>query len=297
MLTKYKDKTIQNDFAAEKKALMDLNAVGLKQGFAAGIGTFILLRFGRRMLANWATRRIQQQQQKPFGSYKFGDSQVDQAGQAGASGFAQSQQKWTPRPEGLGVKIFRTMIEVALSFNSAILATAYWTDTDAIVAKAADIPLVEGRSMVSNELCDDFIREYHSIPSEFWKELHDKHPTSTSKTLFLSIERFVRNCKKRRIYESQLTQSQGNLTDAFGDYKDIDIKFSRPFIPSPGVPRGVDISSYHSKAIRSDDPDDVGQSSFIEDEFADGLNDISSDFSDQVEDWKSMDDFDENSKN
>lgn len=282
LLSKYKDKSIQNDFAAEKKSLMDLNGVGLKQGFAVGIGTFFALRFGRKFVMRRLTSKVHEQQQRPFGSYKFGTNQVEKLG------FAEAQQQWKPRPEGLVTNMFRTLLEVALSLNAAVLATTYWTDTDEILNKAADIPLIEGRSIVCDQLCDDFIEEYQSIPPEFWHNLNKSRPDSSPTKAFLAIEKFVQNCMKRRIYESQLTEQEGSISEAFKDHKDIEIKLLKPYIPQPGVPQDIDISYYNKDDKSTAKFDEINLDSFMDEEFADGLDDISSDFIDQTKDWDSV---------
>ena len=56
----------------------------------------------------------------------------------------------------------------------------------------ANIPLVKGRSLVSEELCSDFIREYYRLPKQLWSSENDAEIRSLN-----AIGDFVENCQKR----------------------------------------------------------------------------------------------------
>jgi hypothetical protein len=79
------------------------------------------------------------------------------------------------------------------------------------------IPLVEGRSHVADEMCDDFVK--------FFETLHAQETCERSSNDDLKqIYTFVRNCRRRRAYESKLRKERGLKED------------QAVAIPAPGVP-------------------------------------------------------------
>ena len=87
-----------------------------------------------------------------------------------------------------------------------------------IFEAAADIPLVPGRSAVSETLCSDFIENFKRLPKELWtpKKLDGDDVTT-------NIKRFVENCQRRQQVERQLRSDSA-------------LKENEPVeIPHPGV--------------------------------------------------------------
>jgi len=85
----------------------------------------------------------------------------------------------------------------------------------------ADIPLVKGRSLVSDELCTDFIKEYNNMPPQIWTSKNAAESTSMQ-----AIKTFIENCNKR---ERLVSDRQKNGMDFKEAAK----------IPSPGVPHHI----------------------------------------------------------
>ncbi len=127
----------------------------------------------------------------------------------------------------------------------------------------------KGRSLLSEELCGDFAREFKKFDRRTWDE---DHPSLTSsgmtnnssnnddKSEFRStIQGFVANCRRRDLYEKEI-RVEGGLGD--------DVYVS---IPPPGVPSDIAVSlddlleeeaGYKAVGVNRDDyfdtPFDVG---------------------------------------
>ncbi len=87
---------------------------------------------------------------------------------------------------------------------AGLIGFTTWTvclDKKKALMSMADIPLIEGKSDISDKLCGDFIRIYRDIRPNFWNE----HPDDT----IVAIKRFVNNCEKRQAYERRLRRETG----------------------------------------------------------------------------------------
>jgi len=102
---------------------------------------------------------------------------------------------------------------------------------------------VQGRSLISDGLCDDFIDVYRGIPKKTW----DKHTGAEARQrrareggdridqsdALDAISNFVKNCMRRKIVEKQIMEENhtfGILDDGDDDGPDKHVE-----IPSPGV--------------------------------------------------------------
>jgi hypothetical protein len=112
------------------------------------------------------------------------------------------------------------------------------TDTEAVTQGLATIPLVEGRSVMSDELCTSYIRAYQLSQQKGFdwpKHTHTSTHTSTNHQnhfpdVLRHLEIFVKNCQQRQQYETELRREQGLSAD------------QPVVIPSPGVPVNADTS-------------------------------------------------------
>ena len=99
----------------------------------------------------------------------------------------------------------------------------------------------KGRSLLSEELCGDFAKEFKKFDRRIWDE---NHPSLSSggmtnnpsydddKREFRStIQGFVANCRRRDMYEKEMRSERGGLGD--------DVYVS---IPPPGVPSDIPVS-------------------------------------------------------
>jgi hypothetical protein len=55
------------------------------------------------------------------------------------------------------------------------------------------IPLVKGKSLISETLCDPFLKEYQKVDPTLWKSKEGRNSSSLQ-----TIQTFCRNCQKRQ---------------------------------------------------------------------------------------------------
>jgi hypothetical protein len=121
-------------------------------------------------------------------------------------------------------------LDLFVSLSLAAYGSAYFTDTNKLMNDLADIPLVEGRSLISDELCDDFIDVYKSIPKRTWDKFDGKSEPLDA------IGKFVKNCLRRHALEKKIIEEKRS----FGSFG-IDSESKKVEIPYPGVPRDIDV--------------------------------------------------------
>uniref|UniRef100_A0A7S4MT16 Uncharacterized protein n=1 Tax=Odontella aurita TaxID=265563 RepID=A0A7S4MT16_9STRA len=108
-------------------------------------------------------------------------------------------------------------IDLVLSLVIGCSGAFFLLDIDRMRDDFSRIPLVKGRSLLSEELCADYSRESYRFSSVMNKPKQDD-PTIDA------IREFVSNCQRRAIYEDQLRKER-TLTS------------SDPVsVPWPGVP-------------------------------------------------------------
>jgi hypothetical protein len=125
-----------------------------------------------------------------------------------------------------------------------------YTDTDRIRQQLLELPLIEGRSLTADALCQDISNELSNIqqehnpayqrllktkpPSSQWNTNHHETTSSSSSSpppaafsfYLQSIISFSENCQRRRFVERRLRQEQGLV----GKHDAVEI-------PPPGVPK------------------------------------------------------------
>ena len=240
----------QPEYSAEKAHLSKMNNNGMVVGIAAGVGSFIFLRRGPRFLSKYLVRRSEARGSgggggggggSSSGGYQFdrrnpfeNAKQMSQPSNAMGEGATSSQlpppppPPSPPRQPGIFIRTVKFGLDIFVSGMMAMYISALWTDKKRLLNEAAEIPLLEGRSLISDELCTDFMKHYATIPQDTWR----KHRgTSDSLT---AIETFVVNCQKRQTFERRLRHERG--LQPGGDAQDY-----HPTIPSPGVPKDLDV--------------------------------------------------------
>ena len=104
---------------------------------------------------------------------------------------------------------------------------------DEMVEEITKLPLCEGRSIVSDEVCPDLTKLInHDIPAEFWENLEGEDGSGNdgleNTTTWLNILKFCDNCVKRKVYEDKIRKKQMMQgTD------------EPVVIPHPGVPEDI----------------------------------------------------------
>ena len=81
----------------------------------------------------------------------------------------------------------------------ATYGSLYFVDCKRLLDGASAILLVEGRSMISDELCADYTKLYRSIPPSTWGKYEDSVPLE-------AINKFVRNCIRQQVMETMLVE-------------------------------------------------------------------------------------------
>jgi hypothetical protein len=232
-------------FEAERKKLTEINSNGMGKGIAVGLLSFVFFRSGPRIMRRVLSSRSSQS--TVGGGYQFDPMKSMQA----------QQQQYVPKP-GIFLRTLKFGLDVFVSMSLAAYGCAYYTDRAKLMKDLSDIPLVEGRSLVSEELCDDFVDVYKSIPKKVW----DKYDGQSEP--LDAIGQFVKNCLRRKAMEKELLAERGQSGSSSFDI-DVD-KSKHVEIPSPGVPRDLDVEiRWIDKSTDLESEREMGQ--MEEDEF------------------------------
>ncbi|KAL3772258.1 hypothetical protein ACHAWU_005309 [Discostella pseudostelligera] len=243
------------EFDAELRVLEEMNNLGLRGGIMCGLACFAVLRMGPGMISRMALQRSRgggtSGGYSPFqkssynggsaGGYKF-DPTPPTAFSASTSGA-----EFKSRKPGLFFRIVRLTVDAFVSLSVGAYASVYFTDTEKMMKQFSDIPLLPGRSILSEELCDEFTNEFRKFDRRVWDE-KNRHvgdvgvgggPVDFRST----IQTFVTNCRRRHLYEEELRKEGGQggggmMSDYSGDYPN-----DEPvIIPPPGVPSDIFVS-------------------------------------------------------
>jgi hypothetical protein len=148
-----------------------------------------------------------------------------------------------------GNRFFRAgwfLLDATLSLMMAASVSMTYTDTDQIRKQLLELPLLEGRSLAADALCQEISNElskvqqennpaYRRLTKQQQRNHHTtNHETTTTTTTTVSspssfylqgIIDFSENCQRRRFVERRLRQEQG-----LGKQDAVEI-------PPPGVPK------------------------------------------------------------
>jgi hypothetical protein len=235
----------------EQRILYQQNGMGLKEGVAAGIVTFIVLRRGPIYMARWLQKRALQQQAQAHqhgaksppqsgmnnvppprgdGGYQLSNPNLAGGGVANANNpfqRLQNPESSSPRSKSFVLRSIWFAFDGVLSLMVAASVSMTYTDADKLRNELLEIPLVPGRSLVSDALCDDITAELQKVQQEdlpvylrLKAALKEHQHTAavsasmstpqTPASLYLeSIERFSENCQRRRAMEKRIRQEQG----------------------------------------------------------------------------------------
>ncbi|KAL3827054.1 hypothetical protein ACHAXA_007561 [Cyclostephanos tholiformis] len=257
------------EFASEKRILNEMNGMGLSRGMLSGVACFAFLRISPGMISRMLQRRAAR-----GGWARGGDGDgiattpSNPFHRSSSSGYEFDSPN-NGRP-GLMFRLFRLSLDAFTSLCVGAYASLYFIDKDKLMRKFAEIPLVEGRSLLSEELCGDFAREFKKFDRRIWDENHpyltsggmpDNASNKDDKNEFRNaIQGFVANCRRRDIYEREIRIERGCLSD--------DVHVS---IPPPGVPSDIAVNlddlleeeeEYNGVGVNGDDyfdtPFDMG---------------------------------------
>jgi hypothetical protein len=228
----------------EQKIIRQLNGMGLPQGIAAGIITFAVLRRGPIYIARILHRR---QQQQPYGgppsspngnrdTYRLSNPNITSSFNSihNNNPFQRARQPEFPRSKNWFVRAVWFTFDATLSMMMGASVSMAYTDVDKIRHDLLELPLVEGRSLVSDALCDDIIQElsqirdenppsYQRLRNDIKERQHQerrrRQPAASTSSTFKSgnpnsmylesIEIFVKNCQRRRYAEWRVREAHG----------------------------------------------------------------------------------------
>lgn len=215
-----------DDYQAERRLIREMSGGAIKWGISSAFAVFAALRG-----APYFIRRFRSSSN--FHPPSFSTSMLPPA---------------DSRPTRIG-SLLSIGFDGLLSALVGINVTLFLTDMKKLQEGFAAVPLVEGRSVVSDALCQDFIKTYHRIQSKGfdWSKPNYEH------SQILYISNFVLNCKKRQAYEDLLRQEQG-----LGQSHSV-------YIPSPGVPQDQPYSDNNFRKSEYSEWDKESFSDSVED--------------------------------
>lgn len=214
-------------YKEEAKQLNSLLTTGVAQGLAGGLFVFASLRASHRLMPHLVNQlRGHGSHSKPITAKPVKSSyQFDSTASEG-----------TIRKPPLFLRGLRMGLDITLSLFLGSAISEYFTDTDQMVQTAANIPLVAGRSAISDVLCKDFVQLYTSIPKQTW-ETH-----KGSSTEWDALGTFCQNCIRRQTLEKEVLAQQAPFNkDLFGEEEGGERGERHVEIPMPGVPKDFPI--------------------------------------------------------
>ena len=200
----------------DREGLAQVMRPGLIMGGISAIGSFIIL----RRVPKYSMRRSLEKRES-FVHGRDGNPFYDTVRRQGPwFPYVKTRRDGTIRfHEGRIIGPFLTAIDAVLACMMGGVVWVVTTPKVKMFEAVADIPLVPGRSAVSDTLCSDFIENYKRIPKDLWAPETIQRDDVTK-----NIKRFVENCQRRQEMERLLRQNAG--LDENDPVK----------IPYPGVP-------------------------------------------------------------
>jgi hypothetical protein len=213
-----------DEYQAERRLISEMNGRAIKWGIGSTFLTFAALRG-----APYFIRRFRS------------SSNFQQISPLSTSMLPPTSSR--PKPLRTLFSIgFDGLLSAMVGFN----VTLFLTDMKKVQEGFAAVPLVEGRSVVSDALCLDFIKTYHMTQAKGFDWSKSNYQHSQISYIF----NFVLNCKKRQAYEEQLRREQGlDQTQSV-------------CIPSPGVPQD---QPYSDNNLRKSEYSEWDKDSFSDD--------------------------------
>ena len=226
----------------EQEIVQSLQGMGIKEGMVATVVAFVTLRRGPIYMARWLQRRknAARQQQQGYQSSSSSTSapplppgsggyQLSDPNKVSTNPFARSQNPEFPRSKNPVIRTIWFVFDSVLSLMLGASISMAYTDTNKIRDQLIDLPLVPGRSLVSDALCEEIVQELQKIQREqnpaYKRLMKNKNQSSTTGEMgngedttasltpgafyLQGIIGFSENCQRRRFVESQVRQEQG----------------------------------------------------------------------------------------
>jgi hypothetical protein len=195
-LVKFDTKEIASSKASEgeKQVLINVLNKGFPWGLFGGVASMLLLRYAPRYLARRFTRPAMGVQEAPI------------------------------TPPSTNAQGFMSVAGGAIDLSMGVLwGGLIWysaTPVKFVYDQAAQIPLLPGRSHISDALCTDTIRYYQESPKQLWIRYGKNHDVEGWKKM-------IDSCRRRQKYEEQMRKQMGYTVDQPVE------------IPEPGIPKDL----------------------------------------------------------
>jgi len=108
---------------------------------------------------------------------------------------------------------------------------------DEKVINLANLPLVQGKSQISERICPPWLEVYQTLPRVFVEE-KKRNENKSSSGLWTNIDKFAINCQRRLKYE-QILRKKNKLSD-----------HTSVCIPAPGLPEVILDDKDASKSLK-----------------------------------------------
>jgi hypothetical protein len=221
----------------EQEILRQLQGMGFKEGIAATALAFVILRRGPIHVARWLEKRqlARQQSSAPnqsgltpppaSGGYQLADPNKVPNNNPFA---AKSRNPNFPRSKSFIIRSIWFTFDSVLSLMLGTSISMAYTDTEKIREQVIGMPLVPGRSLTSDALCDDIVKELQQVkkardPAYVRLSKQSGQEITPAAFYLQGLVGFSENCQRRRFAEQQFRQERG-------------LESSDPVeIPEPGV--------------------------------------------------------------
>lgn len=234
---------------SEREAIQSLNGMGLKEGIAASLVTFLVLRRGPIYVARFVyNRRLQSRQggihnnhnnsntppptaadgyqfnALPKNSNPFQNTSTATANNGGL-------RPDFPRSRNFVIRSIWWVFDVTLSVMMGASVTMAYTDVSHIRTTVTELPLQQGPSLSSRVLCKPLAQELYQVQSEhnpayqrlvrYNREVANSSSSSSTKNsppqnhnhpaafYLQGIQQYVANCERRHYAEREWKQERG----------------------------------------------------------------------------------------
>ena len=111
--------------------------------------------------------------------------------------------------------LFSIPLDIICSFAVGCSTAIFLTDAEKMYQDLAKLPLVKGRSSFSDDLCTDFIRQYHQVPRDFWTSRVDEKGGRVidEHGSLRMLQQIALNCEKRQFVENYMKKEKGDSTN------------------------------------------------------------------------------------
>ncbi|MGK3739320.1 MAG: hypothetical protein ACI8RD_012810 [Bacillariaceae sp.] len=213
----------------EQRIISSMNGMGLKEGVLAGVASFIILRRGPRYIRRWVLQRRTKRNYVLSDPNKLTRNSNSNSNNNNNPFYKASNRNEFPRPISFLSRSIWLAFDSVLSLLVGTNISIVCTDKDTIRKQIVKLPLVSGRSLTADALCDDIVEELRKVREEknsaYERLKMQEKSQETAAAFFMDgIVQFCENCERRRFYERRIREERG-----LGKTDQVEI-------PIPGVP-------------------------------------------------------------